>query len=279
MMNSLYNQVCQISSKTTTQKYSTSFSLGILMFQKSILQPIYDIYGFVRFADEIVDTYSGNKKEAVFNEFKQEAFNAIERKISFNPIIHSFKLTFNRYEMDIELVKSFLTSMEMDLYQINYDPEAYKKYIYGSAEVVGLMCLHVFVNNPNEFKRLKPYALALGSAFQKVNFLRDLRSDYYERGRVYFPSADFTRFTPRDKMNIESEIESEFNYAFEGIKQLPKSCRFGVLLAYKYYAQLFRKIKAQPIESLLNNRVRISNLEKIFILLRLLIFRRVCMLR
>jgi phytoene/squalene synthetase len=219
-MDILFNSVSQKASKITTKNYSTSFSLGILLFHKSIRQPIYNIYGFVRFADEIVDTYRGNEKELILKEFREETFKAIQRKISFNPIIHSFQLTVNHYQIEPDLISAFLDSMAMDIHQNQYNNEEYKKYIYGSAKVVGLMCLHVFVSNQQDFKRLKPYALSLGAAFQKINFLRDLQSDYLERGRVYFPAVDFSKFNPKDKIQIESEIASDFSHAFEGIKQL-----------------------------------------------------------
>jgi phytoene/squalene synthetase len=225
----------------------------------------------VRFADEIVDTYRGNEKELILKEFREETFKAIQRKISFNPIIHSFQLTVNHYQIEPDLISAFLDSMAMDIHQNQYNNEEYKKYIYGSAKVVGLMCLHVFVSNQQDFKRLKPYALSLGAAFQKINFLRDLQSDYLERGRVYFPAVDFSKFNPKDKIQIESEIASDFSHAFEGIKQLPNNSQLGVLLAYKYYMKLFASIKAQPIENLLRIRIRISNFEKILILIRVLL--------
>jgi 15-cis-phytoene synthase len=195
-MDSLFNQVCALSSEIITKKYSTSFSMGIMLFDKSIRTPIYNLYGFVRFADEIVDTYDGNEKALLLEEFRNETFKAIQRKVSFNPVLHSFQQVVNHYNIDHDLINAFLDSMAMDLNMDEHDNESYKKYIYGSAEVVGLMCLKIFVDsNEDEYKALKPYACALGSAFQKVNFLRDLKSDYKERGRIYFPGVDFGTFS------------------------------------------------------------------------------------
>jgi 15-cis-phytoene synthase len=266
-MDSLFNQVCNLSSETITKKYSTSFSMGIMLFDKTIRTPIYNIYGFVRFADEIVDTYEGNDKVQLLEEFRQQTFQAIQRGVSFNPVLHSFQEIVNAYKIDHELIIAFLDSMAMDIDMDTHTSDSYKKYIYGSAEVVGLMCLKVFVNgNYAQYEELKPYASALGSAFQKVNFLRDIKSDYKQRGRVYFPDVDFEDFTPDKKLFIEDDISSEFDYALVGIKKLPVNARLGVYSAYKYYLRLFHKIKSKSPEKILDARIRVPNGEKFFIL-------------
>ncbi len=241
--------------------------MGIMLFDKKIRTPIYNLYGFVRFADEIVDTYDGNEKALILTEFRNETFKAIERKVSFNPVLHSFQLVVNKYNIDHELIKSFLDSMAMDLDMEEHNEDSYKKYIYGSAEVVGLMCLKIFVqNNEAAYQSLKPYASALGSAFQKVNFLRDIRSDFNERGRIYFPGVNFDSFSEEDKILIEADIAAEFDYACIGIRQLPDNCRLGVYSAYKYYLRLFEKIKNRPASDILNNRIRVPNSEKLLVL-------------
>lgn len=266
-MDSLFNNVCHLCSETITKKYSTSFSMGIMLFDKSIRRPIYDLYGFVRFADEIVDTYEGQNKSELLEEFRKETFDAIVRQVSFNPVLHSFQLAVNEFNIDHDLIHAFLDSMAMDLNMDEHDEASYKKYIYGSAEVVGLMCLKVFVkNNQSQYEALKPFACALGSAFQKVNFLRDIKSDYKDRGRVYFPGVDFETFNADDKILIEADIKSEFDYAREGIKRLPDGCRFGVYSAYKYYLRLFDKIKNHSADVLMNQRVRVPNSEKLYVL-------------
>ncbi len=266
-MDKLFNKVCAMSSEIITKNYSTSFSMGIMLFDKDIRLPIYNLYGFVRFADEIVDTYAGEDKALLLDEFKQETFKAIERRVSFNPVLHSFQEVVNNYNIDHDLITSFLNSMEMDLDMNLHNDESYKEYIYGSAEVVGLMCLKIFVKNDADmYNSLKPYASALGSAFQKVNFLRDIKSDFADRGRIYFPGVDFSTFSEDDKILIEADILSEFDYAKEGIKRLPKNCRLGVYSAYKYYLKLFDKIKAKPARVLLNERIRVPNGEKIYLL-------------
>jgi 15-cis-phytoene synthase len=266
-MDSLFNQVCAMSSEIITKKYSTSFSMGIMLFDKKIRTPIYNVYGFVRFADEIVDTYEGSDKAVLLQEFRNETFTAIERKVSFNPVLHSFQRVVNEYNIDHELISAFLDSMAMDLNMDEHDYDTYKRYIYGSAEVVGLMCLKIFVQNDEaKYQQLKPYACALGSAFQKVNFLRDIQSDFSERGRVYFPGVDFNSFSEADKILIQADIEAEFDYAREGIKRLPENCRLGVYSAFKYYLKLFEKIKNKPACAILNNRIRVPNSEKLFVL-------------
>lgn len=266
-MDTLYNLVCDECSEKITKRYSTSFSLGILLFDKDIRRHIYNIYGFVRFADEIVDTYKGDDKAALLDEFRNQTFTSIQRKVSLNPVLHSFQQTVNEYNIGLDLIHAFLDSMAMDLGKKIYDNDLLDKYVYGSAEVVGLMCLKVFVNNDVEkYESLTPYARALGSAFQKVNFLRDLKSDYDDRGRIYFPNINFKNFTQEDKRAIEQNIKKEFNDALIGIKLLPTNCRFGVYSAYKYYLRLFEKIQHSPAEKIKEQRLRVNNTEKIYVL-------------
>lgn len=265
-MKQLFDELSYQVSKSTTQKYSTSFSLGILALKPSIRNAIYAIYGYVRLADEIVDSFHDYDKATLLNRFKSETDLALEEGISLNPIIHSFQATVHQYKIDYELIQKFLHSMEMDLKQIDYNSELYNEYIFGSAEVVGLMCLQVFTQgDKKEFEELKPYAMKLGSAFQKVNFLRDLKDDYQILGRSYFPNIDMNVFDNTVKKSIENEIELEFKEALIGIKKLPVSARFGVYLAYKYYISLFRKIKRIPAETILEKRVRIPNSEKVYL--------------
>ena len=266
---SLFDIVSRDCSVNTTKKYSTSFSLGIRTLHKSIRPDIYAIYGFVRFADEIVDTFHEYDKRALFDRFKEDTYLAIDQKISLNPILNSFQETINKYKIDRELVDTFLGSMEMDLNAISYDQKGYEAYILGSAEVVGLMCLQVFLNgNKDEYDRLKPHAMSLGAAFQKINFLRDLKEDYAELGRVYFPGLDMHDFDGDKKKEIEKDIEKDFKHALEGIKQLPKSSRMGVFLAYRYYYRLFLKIKGLPAPKIMSSRIRINNSKKISLLMR-----------
>jgi phytoene/squalene synthetase len=233
-----------------------------------IRNPIYAIYGYVRLADEIVDSFHDYDKEALLLRYKEETFQALEDKISLNPILQSFQQTVHRYKIDYRLIEQFLKSMEMDLQKIDYDSELYKEYILGSAEVVGLMCLHIFTDgNALEFEKLKPYAMKLGSAFQKVNFLRDMKDDYLVLGRCYFPNVDITYFDNTVKSHIEKEIEAEFNEALEGIKKLPGSSRFGVYLAFRYYISLFQKIKKISAHRIINQRIRISNGKKLSLMM------------
>ena len=268
-MKHLFDNVSYQVSKITTKTYSTSFSLGILTLHKSIRQPIYNIYGFVRFADEIVDSFHNYDKSKLFNKFKQDAFLAIEDKISLNPILNSFQETVNTYNIDLSLINNFLDSMEMDLSEKIYNEENYKNYIYGSAEVVGLMCLKVFVNgNETLYNNLRPSASSLGSAFQKVNFLRDANIDYSSLGRTYFPDVQMNNFSQSDKLKIEKDIEIDFENALVGIKMLPRFSRGGVYLSYLYYYHLFRKIKSLPSSKVLEERIRIANIEKIFLLFK-----------
>lgn len=265
-MKHLFDELSYSVSKITTKKYSTSFSLGILALKPSIRSAIYAIYGYVRLADEIVDSFHGYDKEKLLNRLKHETENALQEGISLNPILQSFQETVNRYKIDKSLIEQFLHSMEMDLQKIEYNSELYEEYIFGSAEVVGLMCLQVFTDgNKEQYERLKPYAMKLGSAFQKVNFLRDLKDDYQVLGRTYFPNIDMEVFNNYVKCQIEKEIEKEFKEALTGIKKLPHSSIFGVYLAYKYYLSLFKKIKRKSSVEILNNRVSIPNSEKAFV--------------
>jgi 15-cis-phytoene synthase len=266
-MKQLFDRVSVECSKLTTRSYSTSFSLGIYCLNRQLHEPIYSIYGFVRFADEIVDTFHDFDKAILLQEFRQDTYTAIERKISLNPILNSFQDVVNRYNIERELIDCFLDSMEMDLSKQTYTIDNYKKYILGSAEVVGLMCLRVFTNGDEKmYQALKPAAMKLGSAFQKVNFLRDIQSDYNSLGRLYFPNVDMARFSDDDKEKINYEIEQEFNEALAGIKQLPSSSRFGVYVAYVYYKALFNKIKSLPSAKIMNERVRIPNVQKMTLL-------------
>lgn len=262
-MRIVYDNISSKTSKTIACKYSTSFSMGIRLFNKKLREPIYNIYGFVRVADEIVDTFHDCPQAELLKEFRADTYNAIERKISTNPVLNSFQKTVNEYKIERELIDTFLDSMEMDLEKIDYNSDLYEKYILGSAEVVGLMCLRVFVCKNNAlYDELKPYAMKLGSAFQKINFLRDLKDDYQNLGRIYFPNVDMTCFDEATKKSIIIEIEKDFNLGLEGIKKLPKSARFGVYLAYVYYTKLLKSIKSRPAETLLKERVRIPDRKK-----------------
>ena len=263
----LYDNVCMNISKLTTKKYSTSFSLGISALDKKFHNPIYAIYGFVRFADEIVDTFHTSNKQELLQRFKQDTYKAIEEKISLNPILHSFQMVVNKYSIDKELIDSFLHSMEMDLQKIEYDEEKYKLYILGSAEVVGLMCLRVFCEGNNEYYlSLKKPAMQLGSAFQKINFLRDLKADFFQLGRTYFPEIKSNVFNNVVKKQIEQDILLDFYAGYQGIKLLPKGSRFGVYLAYSYYLSLFNKIKKLDAELVLKERIRVTDTKKYLIL-------------
>lgn len=267
-MKALFDQVSADTSKITTKSYSTSFSLGIYCLNKRFHRAIYNIYGFVRFADEIVDTFHEFDKATLLKEFREETYKAIDRKISLNPILNSFQEVVNTYSIERELVDCFLDSMEMDLHQNFHDTNSYNQYILGSAEVVGLMCLRVFTEGNNQmYLQLKPAAMKLGAAFQKVNFLRDLKNDYEALGRTYFPQLNLAHFSAADKKTIEKEIEEDFDEALHGIKKLPASSRFGVYVAFVYYKSLFNKIKAVPPGRILIERVRVPNSEKISLLL------------
>jgi phytoene synthase len=266
-MKELFDHVSIKCSRYVTRSYSTSFSLGIKCLDKSLRDPICAVYGFVRFADEIVDTFHDYNKKDLLERFKKETFLAIDEKISLNPILNSFQHAVNHYAIDRELIEQFLYSMQMDLSRVEYNQSKYEEYILGSAEVVGLMCLRVFCNGDNkQYEELKPYAMKLGSAFQKINFLRDLNDDYIEMGRTYFPGVELDSFGEREKKKIEKDIEADFHLGLLGIKKLPKSSRFGVYLAYVYYYALFRKIKNTHSSKVLERRIRIPNQVKFSIL-------------
>ncbi|MEO7043864.1 MAG: phytoene/squalene synthase family protein [Ferruginibacter sp.] len=267
-MIELFHSVSNDCSRITTQKYSTSFNSAIKLLHADLRMPIYNIYGFVRFADEIVDTFHDFNKKELLAEFKCETYLSIERGISLNPILNSFQATVNKYNIDLKLVDAFFHSMEMDLDNISYDLQGYDQYIYGSAEVVGLMCLYIFCEgDKKQYEELKPAAKALGAAFQKVNFLRDVKADYEQLNRTYFPGVDFKNFTAQMKLEIEDDIEADFKAAYIGIIHLPIKARFGVYIAYKYYLSLFKKIKKYKPATLLENRVRIPNYYKAYIVM------------
>lgn len=266
MMN-LFHEVSQDCSRITTEKYSTSFSSAIKLLHKDLRTPIFNIYGFVRFADEIVDSFHDYDKALLLAEFKKATYEAIDRRVSMNPILHSFQITVNEYKIDHSLIEAFLYSMELDLQKHQYDRAGYEEYIYGSAEVVGLMCLYIFCDGDNQqYEQLKPYAKSLGAAFQKVNFLRDLRADFEGLDRIYFPGCDFSNFKESDKAAIEADIQRDFEHAYEGICQLPIKARFGVYVAYKYYLSLFQKIKKIQPQKIMQERVRIPDYGKFYIL-------------
>lgn len=268
-MKELFDMISKQSSKLTTLTYSTSFSLGIRFFSKRFHDPIYAIYGFVRFADEIVDTFHDYDKKKLLDNFRRDTYEAIQDGISLNPILNNFQRVVNQYRIEKELIDTFLRSMEMDLYADKYNRHEYENYILGSAEVVGLMCLRVFTGGDEEFyQKLKPSAMRLGAAFQKINFLRDLRQDYHGLGRAYFPGFDIHSFDDQTKHQIEKEIEADFKAGLEGIRLLPRGARFGVYVAYTFFYDLFRKIKKLPAERILNERVRISNLKKYLLILK-----------
>ncbi len=266
-MLSLYHSTCNECSKLITQRYSTSFSLGIRVFDRQIQGPIYAIYGFVRFADEIVDTFHDYPKAALLTRFREDTYRAIEEGISLNPVLHTFQQTVHTYGIERSLIDAFLDSMEMDLHQSVHGQESYNQYIYGSAEVVGLMCLRVFcAGNDAEYQRLKQPACRLGAAFQKINFLRDLKSDFDDRGRIYFPNVDFRHFDEAQKRIIEADIQADFDAGLEGIRQLPRGARHGVYLAYAYYTQLFQKIKGVNAGRVQQERIRVKDSKKIYLL-------------
>ncbi|UZR95584.1 phytoene/squalene synthase family protein [Chondrinema litorale] len=262
----LFDKTTYKCSKLITQEYSTSFTMGIQALNKKYHMPVYAIYGFVRYADEIVDTFHQHDKKLLLDRFRQDTYRAIRDKISLNPVLHAFQLVVNEYHIEQELIDAFLKSMEMDLYKSDYNTDMYEEYIYGSAEVVGLMCLRVFCKgDDDEYQRLKKPACALGSAFQKVNFLRDMKSDFDERGRVYFPGVDFTKFDCNAKAAIEADIQKDFDEAYKGITQLPKEARSGVYLAYIYYVKLFQKIKACSAAKILTERIRVPDFRKLLL--------------
>ncbi len=259
-------------SKLVTELYSTSFSLGIKTLNKKLHAPIYGIYGFVRYADEIVDTFHDFDKKKLLDRFKKDTYLALNERISLNPILHSFQYVVHKYKIETELIDAFLYSMEMDLLNINYDADKYNEYIYGSAEVVGLMCLKVFVNGDQVlYDNLKKDARSLGAAFQKVNFLRDIKSDFQERGRVYFPGVNFDDFSGDAKKAIEKDIQNDFDNALNGIMNLPNTSKSGVYLAYRYYLQLFKKIKNTEANKIQEKRIRVNDATKLTILAKTLL--------
>ena len=268
MVKDFYDIVSYDCSKLVTQRYSTSFSLGTRLLSNSIRVHIYNIYGFVRFADEIVDSFHEFNKVDLLNRFEEDLMHAISNKISLNPILNSFQFTVNEKKIDIELIKSFLKSMRIDLTKNNYKTKKeYDEYIYGSADVVGLMCLKVFVDGDNsKYEKLKPYAMSLGSAFQKVNFLRDLNADFKNLDRTYFPNLNLSNFDEESKINIINEIEKDFNHALKGIFMLPESSRLGVYTAYKYYRKLLIKLKKTPSVKIQSARIRVPNYQKMGVL-------------
>jgi len=262
-----YNDLCLELSSIITQRYSTSFTKGIQTLHKRFHLPIYAIYGFVRVADEIVDTFHGHDKEQLLNDFKKDTWHAIRTGISTNPVLHAFQLTVNQFKIEDELIEAFLYSMTLDLDKKDYDEAFYNKYIYGSAEVVGLMCLRVFCEGDGKlYDTLVPPARKLGAAFQKVNFLRDLKSDFQERGRVYFPGIDFTDFSEEQKRAIEADIQRDFDDAYQGIMMLPKGVREGVYAAYVYYLELLRRIQKEPASKVMQMRIRVPDWLKAILL-------------
>jgi 15-cis-phytoene synthase len=262
-MKELFDKIAIKNSRTVTQTYSTSFSMGIRFLAKRFQDPIYAVYGFVRLADEIVDSFHGYPKKHMLDELKEETYRAIDRGISTNPLLHSFQEVVNTYHIDRYCIDTFLKSMEMDLFKQEYNQKGYEEYILGSAEVVGLMCLRVFTENNNTlFEELKPFAMKLGSAFQKINFLRDFKADKDGLGRMYFPQMQDSSFNEETKREIELDILADFEMGFEGIKKLPKDARFGVYVAYIYYSRLLHKIMQIPASEILESRIRISDKQK-----------------
>ena len=271
-MKFLFDDLSLKMSKATTHAYSTSFSLGIYFLNRRLRGAIYSIYGFVRLAAEIVDRFEGYDQNFLLHKFKEDTREALEKGISLNPILNSFQHAVNDYNINPELIETFLKSMEMDLEKVNYTKEKYQQYILGSAEVVGLMCLHVFTEGDNRmYEELKPFAMKLGAAFQKVNFLRDMKDDYHLLGRTYFPDVNMNDFCGDSKKKIENEIECDFKIALRGIKMLPVSSKGGVYLAYVYYQSLFSKIKKLPAQKILNERVRINNSKKLILMVNSLV--------
>ena len=269
-MKELFDKISEECSKNVTKSYSTSFSLATKMLSSNIRQDIYNIYGFVRFADEIVDTFHSYNKKELFKRFVDDLNHSLKQKISLNPILNSFQKTVHKYNIDRDLINSFLKSMEQDLKKKKYESlQEYKEYIYGSADVVGLMCLKVFVSGRNDdYKKLKPYAMSLGSAFQKVNFLRDIKDDYKKLNRVYFPGVDYGTFNDDVKNNIMIDIEKDFAKALKGIYMLPNNSKFGVYAAYKYYKRLLRKLERASYLQIKSERVRVPNYQKVDVLAR-----------
>lgn len=265
----LYNRVAVLNSTKIAKMYSTSFSLGMRLLDKKSRWAIFSIYGFVRLADEIVDTFHEHDKEKLLNDFEQQTYEAIKAGISTNMVLQAFQLAVNKFSIGHDLIKPFFESMAEDLSVNNHSEKSYKEYIYGSAEVVGLMCLKVFCKgNEQQYNELKPYAKSLGAAFQKVNFLRDIKSDFEERGRNYFPGINFNQFNEQTKRELIEDIKKDFGHALIGIKKLPVGCRLGVYTAYVYYRKLLEKIEQQPVERIMNGRIRIPNIQKLALFAR-----------
>ena len=269
-MKKIFDEVSYSCSEKVTKTYSTSFSLATRLLSQNIRRDIYNIYGFVRFADEIVDSFHDYDKKELFKDFSIDLDKALKNKIHLNPILNSFQHTFHKYDIDISLVDAFMKSMKMDLSKKKYSTvKEFKEYIYGSADVVGLMCLKVFVQgNQKLYLSLKESAMSLGSAFQKVNFLRDLKADKEDLNRSYFPNTSFKNLDEKDKDFIISDIENDFSKGLEGIKNLPIEAKFGVFMAYRYYNQLLKKLKKTPATEIINRRIRVPNLKKLELLTR-----------
>jgi phytoene/squalene synthetase len=268
----LYDETCFECSKLITNKYSTSFSQGINAFDQRYQYPIYAIYGFVRYADEIVDTFHEFDKELLIKNFRKDTYDAVETGISLNPVLQSFQLVVNQFGIENKLIDSFLDSMEMDLEKKDYDYDTYKRYIYGSAEVVGLMCLRVFCENDTAlYQKLLPGACSFGAALQKINFLRDVKADFEQRGRTYFPGVDFSNFTEEAKKEVELDILNDLENGYESIKQLPEGARLGVYIAYKYYNRLFMKITNTSACKIMEKRIRVPDLQKVTLYYRAIV--------
>ena len=269
-MKSIFDKVSNDCSKLVIKRYSTSFYFSSSLLSKTIRQDIFNIYGFVRLADEIVDTFHEYPKKELLEDFEKELWRSVDNKISLNPILNSFQHSVNKYSIPKDLINSFLDSMKMDLEKKEYNSvEEYKKYIYGSADVVGLMCLKVFVKgSESSFSELSPFAISLGSAFQKVNFLRDLKDDSNVLNRVYFPNVDMNNFNEKSKKEIILEIEKDFANAVKGIVKLPKNSKFAVYIAYRYYNKLLKKLKRTSSENIVKKRIRIHNLQKFIVIAR-----------
>jgi len=267
MSIALFDQTSKAMSQRLALNYSTSFSLGVRLLAKEYRWAVFATYGFVRVADEIVDTFHGYDKSRLLSEFKQQTYQAIDDRISTNPVLHSFQLAVHQFGIGKDLIEPFFNSMEEDLQTVQHDSASYNQYIYGSAEVVGLMCLRIFCKGDDKlYLHLLPHARSLGAAFQKVNFLRDLKSDVDERGRVYFPGVDFSNFTDQEKIDIIQDVKRDFAHAYKGIVQLPVGCRLGVYTAYIYYLKLLEKIERTTALEIKQSRIRIPNSQKIYLL-------------
>ncbi len=267
-MKAIFDNVSENCSQEFTKGYSTSFSLAVKMLSPNIQGAIHSIYGFVRLADEIVDSFHDYDKEKLFAKLEVDLALSLEQKISLNPVLNAFQQVVHQYNIDEHLIDAFMKSMKADLHKSTYESiEDYEDYIYGSADVVGLMCLKVFVNGDQEqYEALKNSAMKLGSAFQKVNFLRDLKDDMETLDRTYFPHLSNQSFNEETKDQIVKEISEDFAEAYIGIKQLPLEARFGVYTAYIYYKRLLKNIIKAEVEEVANNRIRVSNPVKIALL-------------